>query len=187
MQKNWVKNFDDLASTENRKLALEIVSAGFDAIDTKRVIFHSVKLDKDILRIQDKSFSLNNFKKIKVVGFGKAAPEAAFALERILEDKIKEGAVIGLRKVDSRYIHTFIGTHPKPSEVNVEAGEKIYQIIQDSKEDDLIIVLVSGGGSALLCRDNDECAQGIRLYDSFLKSGKTMFQSIVDAIYNLII
>ena len=47
-------------------------------------------------------------------------------------------------------------------------------IAENSTENDLVIVIVSGGGSALLCVDQVECEQGQRLYDSFLKTGKTI-------------
>lgn len=47
-------------------------------------------------------------------------------------------------------------------------------MIKDSNEEDLIIVLVSGGGSALLCYPESEVNEGAKLYDSFLKSGKTI-------------
>jgi len=172
--KRWIKNFDELATTENRKLVLEIAEAGLSAINTEEVILNSIKLENDILVIKDQSFILSKFKRIKVVGFGKASCEAAQALEKVLGDKINEGAVIGLHKVTCDYIETFAGTHPRPSEANIEAGKKIYEIIKDSKEDDLIIVLVSGGGSALLVSSEEECLQGQNIYDNFLKTGKTI-------------
>jgi glycerate-2-kinase len=174
MQKRWIKNFDELATTKNRKLALEIAEAGLTAIGTEDVILKSVKLENNILTVQDKSFDLNNFKRIKVVGFGKASCEAGLALEKVLGDKISVGAIVGLHKVECKYIETFAGTHPRPSEANIPAGKRIYEILKDSKEDDLIIVLVSGGGSALLNYPESEVAQGKMLYDNFLKSGKTI-------------
>ncbi len=82
--------------------------------------------------IKDERFDLTKFKKIKVVGFGKSSCQAALALEKILGDKITDGAVVGLEKVTCKYIETFAGTHPKPSEANVMAGNKIYEIIKDS-------------------------------------------------------
>ncbi|MFH1200728.1 MAG: DUF4147 domain-containing protein [bacterium] len=172
--KNWIKNFDELATTPNRKMALEIVEAGLDAINTEEVIKNKIKLEDNILFINDESFDLNKFKNIKVVGFGKAAPLGALALEKILGSKIEKGAVIGLEKVDLSYIETFAGTHPRPSEANIEAGKKIYEIIKDSSEEDLIIVLVSGGGSALLCYPESEYKEGVKLYNAFLESGKTI-------------
>lgn len=174
MEARQIKNFDELATTANRKMALEIAEAGLDAINTKEVILNSIKLENNILTIQGESFDLLKFKTIKVVGFGKASGEAAGALEKILGAKINEGAIIGLHKATCSYIECFAGTHPRPSEVNVTAGQKIYEIIKDSKEDDLIIALVSGGGSALLCYPESECIQGRELYDEFLKCGKTI-------------
>jgi glycerate-2-kinase len=174
MDGNWIKNWDELAITPNRKLALEIIEAGLDAIGTEKVINSSVNLKENILLVQGEEFDLSKFKKIKVVGFGKSSCEAALALEKILGSRITEGAVIGLEKNNCKYIQTFAGTHPRASEANVEAGNKIYEIIKDSTEEDLIIVLVSGGGSALLCYPESEYIQGAKLYDAFLKTGGTI-------------
>ena len=174
MISKWIKNFDNLVTTENRRLILEIAEAGLEAINTKDVVASSIKLENNILFVKDQKFDLNKFKKIKVVGFGKASCEAASALEAIFGSKINEGAVVDLNKTTCIYIEMLTGTHPRPSEMNVVAGERIYEIIKDSNEYDLIIVLVSGGGSALLCYPESEFRQGIKLYDSFLKSGKTI-------------
>jgi glycerate-2-kinase len=126
--------------------------------------------------VQGQEFDLTKFNKIKVVGFGKSSCDAAVALEKILGPKINEGAVIGLRKVSCDYIETFAGTHPEPTEVNTVAGKKIYEIIKGSDKNDLIIVLVSGGGSALLCSSLDECSQEQILYEASLKSEETIIE-----------
>ena len=173
-QKHWIKNFDELATTENRRLSLEIAEFGLEAISTKSVILNKIKLENNILTIEGQSFDLAKFKNIKVVGFGKCSCEAGKVLEEVLGDKINVGAIVGLNKIDCKYIETFAGTHPRPSEANIEPGKRIYEIIKDSKEDDLIIVLVSGGGSALLNYPESEVAQGRMLYENFLKSGKTI-------------
>lgn len=174
MNERLIKNFDELAMTPNRKIALEIMESGLNAINTEKVIESSVSLIGNILFIKGKEYNLANYKNIKVVGFGKSSCEAALALEKILGPKILEGAVIGLNATTCEYIETFAGTHPRPSPANTEASKKIFEIIKDSKEDDLIIVLVSGGGSALLCSSESECEQGVRLYDAFLGADKTI-------------
>jgi len=174
MEKKWIKNFDELATTENRKFAFQIAEAGLNAIGTEGVILNSIKLENNILSIKGENFDLTKFKRIKVVGFGKASCEAAQVLEKVLGDKIKEGVVIGLHKTTCDIIETFAGTHPRPTEVNIEPGKKIFEIVDKSNEDDLIIAIVSGGGSALLCYPESECMQGRQLYDVFLKCGKTI-------------
>ena len=176
MDRNLIKNLDFLATTPNRKIALEIIEAGMKAIDTENAITSSIIIDGEKLTIQGQYFDLTKFKNIKVVGFGKSSCQAAVALEKILGDKITAGAVIGLDKIECKYIETFSGTHPRPTEENFKAGKKIYEIIKDSTPEDLIIVLVSGGGSALLCYPDEECRQGISLYDSFLKTGGTILE-----------
>ena len=174
MEKSWIKNFDELAVTENRKLALAIANAGLESICTQNVISSSIKLEGDVLNVAGENFDLSKFKKIKVVGFGKASIEAAGALEKILGPKIEAGAVVGLHKTNLNHIETFAGTHPRSSAANVEAGERIYEIVKDSGEEDLIIVLVSGGGSALLCYSKSECEQNVAIYDEFLNGGGTI-------------
>ncbi len=162
--------------TENRKLALIIADAGLSAIDTESVILNSIKLQDNILSILGQNFDLAQFNRIKVVGFGKSSCEAALTLEKILGYKIKEGVVIGLSKVLCENIETFAGTHPRSSTQNLEAGKKIYEMAKNSDENDLIIALVSGGGSALLCYPQSECEQSISMYNEFLKCGKTRIE-----------
>ncbi|MFA5095270.1 MAG: DUF4147 domain-containing protein [Candidatus Paceibacterota bacterium] len=174
MEKRSIKNFDELATTSNREIALEIMEAGLNAINTEKVIKSFISVADNILFIKGESFNLAKYKKIKILGFGKSASEAALALEKILGRRVSEGAVIDLNKVDSKYIKIFAGTHPRPSEVNMEAGKKIYELAKESNEEDLVIVIVSGGGSALLCYPENECVEGAKLYDAFLKSGKTI-------------
>jgi glycerate-2-kinase len=180
MQDRWIKNFDVLVPTlldiENRRLALAVAEAGLEGIATDVVVKNAIKLEGNVLHVFETKFDLSLFKRIKIVGFGKASCDAALALEKILGNKIHEGVIIGLRTVTCTYIETFAGTHPRPSEENSVASEKIFQICDNADEDDLIIAIVSGGGSALLCYPETECEQGRALYDSFLKSGKTTIE-----------
>lgn len=171
MDGRWIKNWNELSTTDNRKSAMMIVEAGLDAIDTKQVIRDSLRIEENKLFVQDKIFDLSEFKRIKVVGFGKASCDAAQALEEVLGSKIAEGAVIGLHKKTCEFIETFEGTHPRPSVQNLEVGKRISEIAENAAEEDLVIVLVSGGGSALLCFPEAECEQGRMLYDASVKSG----------------
>ncbi len=171
-----VKNYKQIAINKNREIVLDIIENGLEAINTRQIISKNIKLNDNILSIQGQAFDLNLFENIKVVGFGKAACEASSALEEILGDKIKEGAVVGLKQVTCNYIETFSGSHPKPSKVNILPGKKIFDIANNSTEKDLLIVIVSGGGSALLCYPEDECIQGEKLYEHFLKSGETIVE-----------
>lgn len=170
----WIKNKDKLATTPLRKDALQIAEAGLDAIDTKKIIKDNVFMQGKMLQIKDQVFDLNNFKSVKVIGFGKASCTAAFALEQILGPLISQGIAIGAQTTACEYIRTYQGTHPLPSDYNTKISKQIYELGQSATAEDLIIVIVSGGGSALLCWPQDECIQGKLLYEAFLSSGGTI-------------
>jgi glycerate-2-kinase len=171
---HWIKNFDQLAKTRLRKDALQIAEAGLDAIDTQKIIAKNVFLRGKLLQIKDQVFNLADFKTIKVIGFGKASCTAAFALEQILGPLISQGIAIGAQTVACEYIQTYQGTHPLPSDYNTKISHEIYKLSQDATAEDLVLVVVSGGGSSLLCWPQDECVQGKLLYEAFLSSGGTI-------------
>jgi glycerate-2-kinase len=169
--KVWIKNFDELAFTPERRIVLDIAQSGLDAIDTSEVVKKYVLLDSNFLVIKEQKYDLSLYKRIIVLGFGKASGLAALALEEVLGNRITEGAIIGLEKVNTKYIHSYTGTHPLPSMHNVNVAKKMAEMIAGVTEEDLVICLVSGGGSALLCWDEKEFEQGVELYQNYLKTG----------------
>ena len=165
-----IQNKNDIAFTPEREKVLEIIQAGMDAIDTELVLRRQVKLDGDTLTIKDKTFDLTTYKHVYVIGSGKASSKAAEVIESILGDRIESGVVISLRAVPCSRIETLVGTHPLPSQQIVEAGEKILALAEKVEENDLVICLISGGGSALLCGGQEECDQNAKLYNAYLKT-----------------
>jgi glycerate 2-kinase len=169
--KQWIKNRAELETSNARKLVLDIIEAGFTAIDTESVIQSSVVLTGTELRIKNSIFNLNDVNHIYVVGFGKASCLAASALEKVLGSAITQGVAIGLKPVSCERIQTYGASHPMPTVQNVEISEKILELSKTLTEKDLVITVVSGGGSALLCWPMAECEQANRLYTEFLKTG----------------
>ncbi len=174
MSFRWIKNSAELSITPGREIALKITDAGLEAINTAKVVAESVRVDGDILHVKDSEFDLKKFKKIKVIGFGKASNEAAAGLEKILGEKVTGGAVIDIAAGKGEFIKHFVGTHPRPTPQNVEATKHIVDLANGTTEEDLVIALVSGGGSSLLCYPQSECDQNALLYDRFLKTGATI-------------
>ena len=146
-----IKNFQKLASTPARKIALKIAEAGLEAIKTEKVLEKNVLLKEEVFGVQNKKFSLKNFKNIYLVAIGKAALESAKFLEKLLGGKIKEGIVVDIKKAQFKNLKSFKGTHPLPSIINLKAGKEILKLLKKAKKDDLIITVISGGGSALMC------------------------------------
>src|SRR3989344_602186 len=87
MKNNWIKNFNALALSPNRRTILEIINTGLGAIDTEKVMRDSILLEGDVLKIKNQSFYLTQFKKIKVSG---ALSELIPNLRRKIERRGRE-------------------------------------------------------------------------------------------------
>lgn len=145
-----IKNFDKLANTELRKDALMIVEAGFEAIQTRDVIEKSIFLKEEVLKIKDQEFDLEKFSSILLFGIGKGSFEAVGALEELLGQRVSKGIVIDVQGGQLKRVKSVIGTHPIPSQKNVDATKEILNLLKPADEKRLILFVIAGGGSALL-------------------------------------
>ena len=168
-----IKNFAQLATSPLRKDALEIIDAGLAAIDTNKIIKHSVKLhDNKLLQIKDTWLDITKYRRVYFIGIGKAAYEAARSIESILGEWITDGIALDIKGKDLKKIRTIIGSHPHPTQANVSATREIISLLQSAKEEDLIIALVSGGGSALLCSPYQiSCDEKAAIVESMVNAG----------------
>ncbi|WP_085588711.1 glycerate kinase [Thalassospira sp. MCCC 1A01428] len=91
--------------------------------------------------------------KIIVIGAGKAAAAMASALEQHWGDQTDLSGVVVTRyghEVPTRKIRVMSASHPVPDDAGLTATREICNAVQNLSADDLVICLISGGGSALL-------------------------------------
>lgn len=169
-----ILNTATLARTPARADALAIAEAAYAAIDTRAVVRAQLWFDGTTLHADGRGYDLSAFKRIRVFGFGKASCVAIEEIGKVLEGRVERGIAIDVRPGVCAVADVWEGTHPKPSAGNVEVTERIVGMADACSEEDLVIVAVSGGGSALLCYPMDECDQGTRLYDDLLHTGATI-------------
>ncbi len=148
----YIENFSELATDQKRSDALRILDAGYRAIETSRILHSKLKLEGSNLKIADRSYNLDNYRRILVLAVGKCAREAGENLEELLGDRLSDGVILDLESSEhTRVLRSLVGTHPLPSPQNIEAAKQIKQLAEEAGEDDLVITVISGGGSALLC------------------------------------
>lgn len=143
-----------------RKEAIEIFLAGVESVKPDNLIKRYVSINKNTLQIEEITFDLSVVENIYVVGAGKASAAMAQSLESILGSRIKGGHII------TKYEHSlplkFIGIteagHPVPDENGIRGTEHILSIVKSAEKDDLVICLISGGGSALLADVPEGCS-----------------------------
>ncbi|MEI6810515.1 MAG: DUF4147 domain-containing protein [Candidatus Nomurabacteria bacterium] len=166
-----ISNFDSIATNKLRIDALSIIEKGSLAIDTNLLVKRNISLENETLSVHGHKYKLADFSRIFVFGCGKASCKAVQEIESILGNKVAGGIVIDKHITECNYVKAYKGSHPLPTSYNVEISEKIRDLASSLNEKDLAIVVVSGGGSSLLCLPQSECDQGNELYSNFLKSG----------------
>lgn len=171
MEKQYIKNTALLNRSQERADTLSIIEAGINAIDTRNSIREKFYLTGDTLHADGHTFDLTQFDRVVVFAFGKASVDSVKVLEEILGERISFGIALDKREHKGVKVEVFEGTHPHPSLSNVQISTKIAQEAEGLTEKDLAVVVVSGGGSALLCYPESECDQGNKLYNAFLSSG----------------
>ncbi|EKD33157.1 MAG: hypothetical protein ACD_76C00081G0003 [uncultured bacterium] len=171
--KSKIQNSKELGANKLRLDALSILGAGLLAIDSQEAVKRSVKIQDNTLIVQRKKFDLSKFDRVFVVGFGKCSCDAALAIENVLgKERITDGIVLDVKKRTLSCVRAFEGTHPHPSFQNVRATHEILNMLKGVGERDLVIVIASGGGSALLCDPyNLRCVDLQRINQALFKAG----------------
>jgi len=155
-------------SAEDRKareICLRLLEKALEAVDPRKIVKSAVKLVDNTIQIQGQTFNLTPTGRILVIGAGKASGAMAEALEEILGDRIGQGVVNIPRNTKSLYdterIELNEAGHPTPDHAGELGTRKMLAILSDIRSNDVVISLISGGGSALMPLP----AEGIRLHD----------------------
>lgn len=127
------------------------------------------------LYLSGSEYSLAGIARVLVLGAGKASAAMAQGLEGLLEGIPVQGLVVTKygHAVPTRTIEVIEAGHPIPDENSVLAGERMLELAESATNRDLVIVLISGGASALMEAPVDGvCLRDIQLItESLLKSG----------------
>jgi glycerate-2-kinase len=146
-----IKNFDTLATTGARHDLLTVVEAGLHAIQTPQVIRNAVHIDGDTLTLAGSGYDVRTYEHFYVLAVGKCSLDAVSTLEDILGERITDGVSIDVRPAPAmRRVRCYEGTHPFPSTHNIEHTAQLLALAEQATERDLVLVIISGGGSALL-------------------------------------
>ncbi len=159
----FIKNYSELATTESRKIILNLIEAALESIQPEKVL--------ENFSIPD----LESYENIYLIGFGKGSARISKIIEDKLGEKLTEGYVIDVTAEQFNKIQFTQGTHPLPSQTNIDFTKKVVERFEGKlSEKDLALVVVCGGGSALFELPTISLEELLKLNSELLKSGKTI-------------
>jgi glycerate 2-kinase len=134
-----------------RRSARRILDAAIAAGDAGALTRRALRREGSRLLVAGRAFDLSRIRRVVVVGAGKASGAMAEAAEAALEDVCLDGlvAVKEARDPGPRRVRLAVAGHPIPDVRGEAAGQEILQFVQEAGRDDLVLCLISGGGSAL--------------------------------------
>jgi len=172
-----IRNFEELATIKEREDALAIAEAGYENVNTENAILRKMRIENEELVVEDRRYPLAG-RRVFFVGIGKCAIVAGRTIEQLLGERLTAGVALDVSAMEGGLtkIETYIGTHPEPSDVNRRATERIVGFLSQCREDDLVLMLISGGGSALLCLHDAPmtCLDERTLFDELTSHGASI-------------
>ena len=144
-----------IRNSPHRDTVLAVQEAALAAVDPAAAVRRHVQRDGDRLAIGDQTYNLATVERVWVVGGGKAATAMSAALHALLGDRLAGGVVVTKYRhrdpdLDTGAIDVVEAGHPLPDEAGVAGARRIAGLLDRAGERDLIVAVISGGGSALL-------------------------------------
>jgi glycerate 2-kinase len=136
-----------------REAARAIWEAALAAADVRALIHQAVRrAGPATFEIAGDRISIPPGGRVLVIGCGKAGAAMAAALEDVVGERIVDGLVVVKDGylVPTRRVRLVEAGHPVPDARGEEAGRAILERARDAGADDVVFVLISGGGSALM-------------------------------------
>ena len=169
-----------LSLTQLRGDARRIFDAGLTAANPFDAVNRHVIRKGDTLTVAGAPYDLSSYRNVYVVGAGKAAAKMAGAVEELLGERISRGIVVVKRghSVPLSRIQISEAGHPMPDQAGVEGAARVGRLLEEATKDDLVVFLISGGGSALLPCPVEEITleDKIRTTQTLLDCGATIHE-----------
>ena len=131
------------------------LSAAMDAVDPFRAVKRNVVFKDDTLSFGDKIYDLNLLDRVLTIGIGKASIPMTEAVIKHIGNHFTSGVAI-TKALSLQYtnpnprLSVIQAAHPIPNEQSLESAQKVIDILKTTTGNDLVIFLISGGGSALM-------------------------------------
>jgi glycerate 2-kinase len=168
----------DPATRDRRALVTRVMESALAAVEPGEAVRRALTLDGDRLTVGDREYSLASYDRAIVVGAGKASAPMAAAVEEVLGERVADGLVVVKHghTHPTRTVKLREASHPIPDESCVDGTAELVSLLGTTGPRDLVIVTLSGGGSALMLlpAEGISLADMQRTTDVLLRAGATI-------------
>lgn len=138
--------------SDHSKHCAALLSAVWRAADSRRMISDHLSRTPSGLRVGERAFDLGPNARLSLIAVGKAAAQMANAAHQALGERIDQGLVVvptyDRQEIPERFEVLRAG-HPQPDQGSLQAGASAARMLAGARPDDLLLALISGGGSAM--------------------------------------
>jgi glycerate 2-kinase len=149
-----IENTEDATLQRLRHDACLILVSALKAVDPTEAVQNALSLEDDVLSFEGGSIDLSKVSRIFVVGGGKAGGLMTRAIESVLGQRI-DGGIVNVMKgtekaVQVNRVELWGASHPIPCSEGEKGVDRMLDMTNGLSKNDLVITLISGGGSALM-------------------------------------
>ncbi|MDE1814621.1 MAG: DUF4147 domain-containing protein [Thaumarchaeota archaeon] len=170
-----IKNFHSLSTNSAKKDTLSIIETGLDAANPRRYLEKIIQ--DDILVLPGKKIDLRKYDHVLVIAIGKAAYSMASTIDLLTRI---DGGILVVQdkiKVTGKKFRMIRAGHPIPNRNSLIAAKRILEFLDKTTSGDLVIFLISGGTSSLVCMpDGITLGQKQKTTSLLLKCGASIHE-----------
>jgi glycerate 2-kinase len=156
--------------------AREIFRFALEKTKVSAAIAEGVTCPAGVLTVESHRYNLQEYEHVFLIAIGKAAGEMTAAFLRVLEQQGSqvEGVVAGVCKQNlPDAIKVFRSGHPTPDQLSLDAAVEILRVLNAATERDLVVFLISGGGSSMV----EQMLRGDATLDEIRATHKVLVES----------
>lgn len=128
-----------------------ILAAAIQAVEPAEAVSRFVHRRDGLLHLAGQDYDLASFRRVQLLGLGKAAPGMMQPLVGLLAGRLADALLVSKHVPGERLpgVSMLQGGHPLPDEHSLAAGRRVAEFLAVLAPGDLLICLISGGASAL--------------------------------------
>jgi glycerate-2-kinase len=140
----------------------KILHAAMSPADAEVAVHTHVRVSGSVMVVGNTTYNLDEYQRVLVLGIGNASIAMARAVLNLLGSRVTEGLIVTKHADLDRIgpIKVIESSHPVPDERSLAAAQRLTSLLKSTTDNDLVVFVISGGGSALMSHPKSSISLG---------------------------